>query len=175
MRKLELDFQRARSAALWPQAVLAVLALAFAADVAWTWRDTRNEVERLRTRLERIPPAAAPQSTLKVAQRPVSEEELKFAKDTIRRLSTPWDSLFGALERSRIEGVALLSVEPDPDARSVLLQGEGKDYLAVLSYVENLREQSGLDSVLLSRHEVRHNEPQRPVQFTVSASWGGKR
>jgi len=174
MKKLALDFQRGPRAALWPQAVLALLAFAFAFDVAWTYAETRIEVERLRTRLERLPAAPERQSMLKVAQRPVSEQEWKFARDTIRRLATPWDALFGALERSRIDSVALLSVEPDPEARSVLLQGEARDYLAILSYVENLREQPALSRVHLTRHESRQTEPQRPLQFSISASWGGK-
>lgn len=174
MRPLELDFLRARRPSRVVQAVLLAIAAAFAADVAWQHMQTRIEVESLRMRLAQRP-APERQGLLKVAAQPVSEEEFGFARDTIRRLSMPWDTLFVALETARIDSVALLSIEPDPAARTVLLQAEAKDYLAALSYVANLREQPALRSVHLVRHETRQNEPRRPVQFSVSASWDGRR
>ena len=58
---------------------------------------------------------------------------------------------------------------------TVALTGEAKDYLAVLSYVANIEQQKAFSRVHLARHEVRYNEPQRPMTFTISASWKERR
>src|SRR4030095_14945457 len=103
----------------------------------------------------------------------VSAEEVASAKDTVQRLSTPWGNLFGALEQAATDQVALLAIEPDPKAGTVLISGDSKDYLAVLSYVLTLSHAPALDRVQLVRHEVKTDDPQKPVRFAVSAGWAG--
>ena len=100
----------------------------------------------------------------------LSAEEVAFARDTVRRLATPWERLFGALEAAQMDGVALLSVEPDAEGRTVNVTGEAKDYLATLTYVGHLNEEPALKRVHLVRHEARDGS-ERPVLFTVSAAW----
>ena len=85
---------------------------------------------------------------------------------------TPWGNLFGALESAATDQVALLAIEPDPKAGTVVIQGDSKDYLAALTYVLNLSKTSGLADVQLVRHEVKKNDPQHAVSFQVSAAWG---
>ncbi len=94
-------------------------------------------------------------------------EELAFARETLSRMSVPWDALFSALERSRTDGVALLSVEPNGESRTLRLTGEAKTYLAALSYVATLSQQEALQKVHLLRHEARAGA----VSFAISASW----
>jgi len=89
----------------------------------------------------------------------------------VQRLSLPWDGLFSALESAASDQVALLAIEPDPRSGTVVISGTSKDYLAALTYVLNLRRDEKLGRVQLVRHEVKQNEPQRPVAFAVSASW----
>jgi Tfp pilus assembly protein PilN len=98
--------------------------------------------------------------------------ERAFARQTIKRLSMPWDELFDALEASGNGSIALLAIEPDAEARTVSLSGEAKDYLSALTYVANLGEQKTLTRVHLVRHELRQSGAVRPVAFVVSASWG---
>lgn len=175
MRPLELDFQRPRRPSRLTQALLLGMALAFAGDVGWGYFDARSRVEALRERLARAairPDVERP--LIKVVAHPVSEEEIALARETIRRLSTPWDALFKALERARIGRVSILSVEPDPVARTVTIEAEAPNYLAALSLVANLRGQEGLQRVLLVRHETAASDPLRQVRFTVSAFWGGR-
>lgn len=176
MKPLELDFQRPRRPSRAVQAVLLIIALAFAGDVGWNYLQTREELESLRARLATRPAQRTGEAALpKIAAQPVSDEEYAFARDTIRRLATPWDTLFRALESARIDTVSIVSVEPDPAERTVLIQGVAKDYLAALSFVANLREQRALAQVHLVRHETASPEPRRPLQFSVTASWGGRR
>jgi len=54
----------------------------------------------------------------------------------------------------------------------VTITGDSKDYLAALTYVLNLRRAEGLANVELVRHEQKAEDPQRPVAFSISASWG---
>jgi Tfp pilus assembly protein PilN len=105
----------------------------------------------------------------------VGAQELALARETIDRLATPWDRLFGALESAASDKVALLGLEPDAKAGTVTISGDSKDYLAVLSYVLNLSQTNALGRVQLVRHEVKSSEPQRPVSFVVSAGWGESR
>lgn len=174
MRPLELDLERPRRPSRAVQALLLVIALAFAGDVAWNYRQTSGDLASLRARLAERPGGLREPALVKVALQPVSDEEYAFARETIRRLSTPWEGLFRAIEKARIESVVIVSVEPDPVERSVLVQGAAKDYLAALSFIANLREQRALRDVRLVRHETSLTEPGRPIQFSVSASWGGQ-
>ena len=64
------------------------------------------------------------------AARRAAPEEIAAARETMQRLSTPWDKLFGALETAAIDDVALLGIEPDPKAGTVTITGDGKDYLS---------------------------------------------
>jgi hypothetical protein len=105
----------------------------------------------------------------------LSAEEYAFARDTVRRLSTPWTTLFQALEAAQTERIALLAIEPDVENRTLSVSGEAKDYLGTLTYVANLADQKTLARVHLARHEVRRGPQQRPVAFTVSAAWKEER
>jgi len=86
-----------------------------------------------------------------------------------------WDRLFGALETASSDQVALLGIEPDAKAGTVLITGDSLSYLAALSYVLNLSQVDGLTGVQLVRHEAKANDLRGAVGFTVSAAWNGAR
>jgi hypothetical protein len=168
MRTLQLDYRRRRGPRLAAY-VLAAFAVAFAADGAVHYRALERDLAlkeaRLAGRMHLRKQNPAPSIS-----RPVNPEEYAFARDTVRRLGTPWEALFQALEASQIDRVALLSIEPDVENRAVSISGEARDYLAVLTYVAQLGDQGALSRVHLVRHENRRGGP-RPLAFTVSASW----
>ena len=101
----------------------------------------------------------------------MSNEELALARDTVERLGLPWTKLFAALEAAANDQVALLAIEPDTKNGTVKITGDSKDYLAALGYVLNLSQADALSNVQLVRHEVKQNDPQRPVAFSISAAW----
>lgn len=164
MRKLEIDFTGRGARARWPGRVLFALALAFAFETGLSYRDAKSELGHLEGRLAQTPPAAA-------APRKVPAEEIAAVRETVDRLSMPWDRLFGALESAASEQVALLGIEPDAKAGTVVISGDSKDYLAALSYVLNLGRSEALEGVRLVRHEVKSDDPHAPVSFAVSAAW----
>ncbi len=158
LSRLELDFVRRRRGSPWAGRLLLAVAVAFSADVGLSYVKLNGQVVEAQTRLSRNE-FQSPGRT--------SAEDLAAARDTVQRLSTPWASLFGAIESAASDQVALLAIEPDPKAGTVLISGDGKDYLAALTYVLNLSRSEALSEVQLLRHEARPDA----VGFSVSAAW----
>ena len=175
MRPLELDFLHSRRPRGWAAWALAALALAFTLNLGRSWYTLREEIAQREAHLMTSIEAPRDRSLIKVSNAPVREGELTAARDTIRRLSVPWDALFSALESAQTERASLLSIEPDVENGTVTLSGEAKDYLAALSYVANLEQQKTLSRVHMAKHETRQNDPQHPIAFVISASWKERR
>jgi Tfp pilus assembly protein PilN len=165
MQKLRLDFRRDSATPRWVAPALLAIALAFAGDVGFSFAQNLKLEKKNEAALAKLDPRS-----FKPA-RNASAEELAAARETVQRLSTPWDKLFGALESAASDQVALLSIEPDPKAGTVKISGDSKDYLAVLTYVLNLSRAEALSGVQLARHELK-SDAQKTVGFSVSASWG---
>jgi len=174
--RLELNFVRRQArpaAASW---LLLAIALAFVGDVALNYAKMQSELEAKQARLAALPRARpAKDAMVPVSLVPISDEELAAARDTILHLSTPWDNIFKALESSKSDDIALLSIEPTVESGALTLTGEAKDYLAALTYVSWLQKEKSLRDVHLTKHELRQNDPQRPVFFTISANWKADR
>jgi hypothetical protein len=169
MKKLELDFLRTRPRPGWAAYALAALAIAFAADVGLSYRAVRVEVAKKELYLA-ARGASSDEARTKSSARPVEREELEFARETVRRISMPWEGLFQALQSAQSDRVALLSIEPDAENGTVSVTAEARDYLAALTYVANLSEQKALRKVHLVRHEVKQGGG-KAVTFNVSAAW----
>jgi len=166
MQALKVDFCRTRKAPRWVSPLLVLVALGFCGDVAVSFvKERKDYLKNERTLAALDPKSYRP-------ARNATAEEVAVAKDTLQRLSTPWDQLFGALEKAANDQVALLAIQPDPKARTVLISGDSKDYLAALTYVLNLSRSEALTGVQLSRHETKQD--QKAVGFSVSAAWGSK-
>jgi hypothetical protein len=165
MQALKLDFCRTPRTPRWVSPLLLAIALAFVGDVGVSLFKTNFQIKKNEAALARLDPKA-----LKPAKK-ASADEIAAARETMQRLATPWDKLFGALESAASEQVALLSIQPDPKAGTVLISGDSKDYLAALTYVLNLSQAESLSRVHLARHETRPDAT-RTVGFSVSAAWG---
>ena len=165
MQALKLDFCRSARAPRWLAPLLLVVAAGFAGDVGFSIVHKSMEIRESEAVL-----ASLDRKALKPVKRP-GAEEVAAARETMQRLATPWDKLFGALESASSEQVALLAIEPDPKTGTVLISGDSKDYLAALTYVLNLSQADALSRVHLARHETR-SDATRTVGFSVSAAWG---
>jgi hypothetical protein len=165
MERLDLDFGRTRRNAPWIGRVLLALAACVAFDAGLAYHSARKTFGENQARLaKRTPGGAAVKAT---------PQEVAAVRETVQRLSLPWDELFMALESAASDKVALAAIEPDPRAGTVTISGDGKDYLAALSYVLNLSRTEGLERVQLVRHEQK-NEGNGAVKFAVSAAWSAK-
>ena len=162
MQQLQIDFSGRRRGSPWLGRVLLALAACVALDAAWSYHAARSTLSENQARVaKRTPGGAAPKAT---------PQEVAAVRDTVQRLALPWDELFKALESAASDKVALAAIEPDPKAGTVTISGDGKDYLAALSYVLNLSRTEGLERVQLVRHEQKNEG----VNFAVSAAWGTK-
>lgn len=104
--------------------------------------------------------------------KPVNSEETKAVQEGVINLALPWGTLFSALENVPAEKITLISVEPDAQKSIVKMVAEAPDVYEMLEYVRGLSHQTKLKDVLLAQYEVRLDDADQPVRFTLSASWG---
>jgi hypothetical protein len=91
-----------------------------------------------------------------------------------QQLGTSWTPLLAELEAASHDSasdIALLSVEPDDAKQVVRVTGESRDLTHVLAYVGRLQTSALLRYPMLESHELRSDDPQRPVRFALSAEW----
>lgn len=167
MQPIHVDFCRTRKAPRWIAPLLMLVALGFAGDVGVSFFKVLQQVKRNEVALARLDPRSYKPA------RNASPEEIAAAKETVQRLAMPWDSLFRALESAANDQVALLGIQPDPKTGTVLISGDSKDYLAVLTYVLNLSRSDALQKVQLARHEMKQDQA-KVVGFSISATWAAK-
>jgi hypothetical protein len=162
MKRLEVNFAAGAAPSPWLARVLAVAALVLLVDTGLAYRDTRMAIAAHEAAIAERQPRHA-------AARKVPDEELAAVRDTVERIGMPWEHLFHALESAASADVALLGIEPDIKAGTVVISGDGKSYLAALGYVHELGRSPALSRVQLLRHEAK--DAQGAVRFAVSAAW----
>lgn len=102
------------------------------------------------------------------------QQDLQQAHAVLQQLALPWESLFAALEATRGDKVALLSLEPEVGKGQVRIGAEAKTATDMLDYLRRLQEQSGFAEVVLLNHQIQTQDAERPLRFTVVAMWGSK-
>ncbi len=177
MRALRLDYRdHGRFLHLIGFALL-VIVLALATVTGWYFTTLRQETSRLESLIERVEGRIHGQATVsKVNQLAPDKlaEVIKFSNHAIHQLNLPWDTLFVQLEKAKGDGVALLSIEPNSKSSLIKVTGEAKDYAAMLGYVRGLSEQGVLQNVYLTEHKMDDQNPDKPVHFSLEASWAEK-
>lgn len=170
--RLDLDLYAAPRAGKWAGWALLALALAFSADIGVSYHTARREAAAAATRLARAEQGreSTGASRRRTGALP-APEEIRHGRETYLQLATPWNDLFRTLEAAAAPGVVLLAIEPEPRAGTVLVSGSGRDYAAVLGYVTALQRQNLLTRVHLVRHEIRQDDRDRAVAFSVAATW----
>ena len=162
MQALQIDFRATRRHSPWIGRVMLAVAALVALDAGASYYTARNTLLENQARLtQRTPARSAPK---------VSPQEVAAVRETVQRLTLPWDDLFSAIESVASDKVSLAAIEPDPRNGTVTISGDSKDYLAALSYVLNLSHSEGLARVQLVRHEQKN----QGVSFAVSAAWSAK-
>lgn len=166
---LLLDYQQ-KQHPRWVGWALLGMALLLAADVAVRQHEAERQIAVWQSPAQRTA-VAGTRSQDAAGQDSANEGSMREAVSVLGQLTLPWSPLFTAIEQAHMETVALLAVQPDAQRRSVTIIGEAKSYDDVLAYVTRLRDPAGLKSVHLVGNEVREDQPQRPIAFTVSADW----
>lgn len=173
---LTLDFKRdpflRRSLGAWLLLVGTCAGVAVALSFAEADQDLLQVRQQTAQLQQESTPLAGPKSTMDVTQ---LATEIKHANDIIRQLNMPWDKLFMALESTANNQVALLFIQPDARKQLIHISGEAKNLDAVLDYLAQLRGQETLVQIVLTGHEIKLQDPDKPVRFSLSAKWATTR
>jgi hypothetical protein len=109
---------------------------------------------------------------------PHSEARTARANDAAAGVATelgaPWTAMLADLElasRDSAGQVAILAIEPDHEKHRVRISGESRDLPGALAYLNRLQTGSSLQYPMLESHEVRADDKEHPVRFTLTADW----
>lgn len=164
---LELDFvaspRRPRLAGL----MVMVLALGVAGTLLHKHQSAQQRLQQLEAAESLLssarPPRAVPRERL--------DEQLKSAQATVRQLALPWAELIDALERSAMREVSLLHIQPDAQQRLLRLTAEARSEAQMLEYLRRVGAAGRFSEVHLVSHLLREDDPRRPVQFSLQATF----
>lgn len=173
MRALRLDYVATRDASRLGAIVL-VAGVLLATLALFEYSAVREELSAEASRAAEIRKSgkrSAAVSPGSAGDLETAAQEVRQAQLALQRLSLRWDSLFAALESARVDGVALLAIEPDPAKSTLRLSAEAKSADEMLDYVERLQAADGLADVVLQSHQVKQGDPLQPLRFAVIAAW----
>jgi hypothetical protein len=163
---LQLDFVAPRRRSRLAGIMVLALALGLAAHLVLKYRDTQDRLAQLEA-VEAMVSAPRP---VRALPRERLDAELKAAQATVRQLSLPWAQLIDSLERSAMREVAVLHVQPDAQQRLLRVTAETRGEELMLEYLRRVGA-SGFAEAHLVSHLVREDDPQRPLQFSLQASF----
>jgi hypothetical protein len=165
-RRVELDYLVPPRRPRWAGAALLVLSLVCAAVLLERYAGLQQQVSALEAERRFV---AAPEAAPRAISRERLDEEARHAEAVVRELTLPWPLVMGAIEQAAMRDVALLELEPDAGRRLLKLSAEARSRSAMFRYLRRLSVSKSLGEVHLVRHEVRRDDPQRPVRFAVEA------
>jgi Tfp pilus assembly protein PilN len=172
-RDIELDFLAVEPRV--PRAGLALLAAGAlcAALAGWRFAALQEETRRLEARIDSLRAGRHERVQARDGRSAAPEvaADLSRARTVARRLAAPWDELFAEVEAAVGPDVALLAIQPDLANARIALTGEARSIGHGLAFAARLNRGAALGEALLTAHEVRVQDPQRPVRFTLEARW----
>ena len=86
-------------------------------------------------------------------------------------MGLPWETLFQKLESASNDNIALLAIDPDSNKGKIRISGEAKDFDALLEYIRILQKTDFFINVYLQHHQIQELDPEKPIRFTLDASW----
>jgi hypothetical protein len=165
--RVELDYVVPPQRPAWIGLLLLTVALGIAVDLVLRYRNARDAIGRAETT----------QGMLNTDRRatPIPmerlDEQVKVAESAVRQLTLPWATLIEVLEGTTTKDVAVLQVQPEAQQRLLRITAEARNYRAMLQYQSNLAAASVLDDVHLLNHQVQLDDPRRPLQFSIQATF----
>jgi Tfp pilus assembly protein PilN len=165
---LQLDFIQPPRRPLWLGMILLALALALAAELALRWQATREQTRRIETTRSLLNTDRPAAKSVPIER---LDDHIKSAEGVVRNLTLPWASLIETLEDAATRDVAVLQIQPDAQQRQLRITGEARNQAALWQYVGNLAAAKSLQEVHLISHQVQQEDPQRPLLFSVQATF----
>jgi Tfp pilus assembly protein PilN len=132
-------------------------------------RQREREIGRLQAQSQARTQASAPAPV--VMRAPVPEAQAAAVNAAVLQLNLPWRALHDAVQAGTPSNIALLSLEPDARKSTLRITAEAKTSDDMIAYVEQLKNSEWFSGVLLSRHEINEQDPNRPIRFQLDAQW----
>ncbi len=176
MDRFRLDYQRQE--APLPRLGLLVFVLAVAAVVvcAAYYLSLRRQLADWEAKADQAESTARRHGLL-VRQRGRGnadyDKQIAEANKALRQLTLPWNQLFETIEAAGSKDVALLSLDPDPEKRTVRISVEAKNIDAALDYLRGLEGQEIFHNLEVQSHKIQTQDPDKPVRLTLQATWKG--
>lgn len=167
-RRLELDYVAARRRAPWLGLAVLALGIAVAAHLVERYRDAQRALARIEVAQGLI---GAERPAARVVPKERIEEEFKQVESVVQQLTLPWAPLIQAVEDAGSSEVAVLQMQPEARERRLRLTAEAKNHDAMLAYLRRLGGNKVLHEIHLVSHQVMIDQPQRPIQFSLQASF----
>lgn len=179
MKKVRIDFAPPSFARTWHRAPrgtwsLLVAALALAGPLgssiaqyrALQRAQAQQQAQAAQARAREVAraPVAAP-------VRAVPPAQANAVNASVQQLNLPWRGLHDAVQAATPAAIALLALEPDAKKNTVRITAEAKSSDDMIAYVEALQRIDWFSAVLLARHEINEQDPNRPIRFEVDAQW----
>jgi hypothetical protein len=164
---LQLDFVRPRSRGRVLGLAVLSLSLVLAGGLVFKYREAQQRLHELDA-VESLVSSSRPAPTV---PRERLDSEIKIAQTTVRQLALPWGQLIDSLERASVKEVALLHIQPDAQTRVLRVTASAPREELMLEYLRRLGSTGNFTEVHLLSHQLREDEPNRPIQFAVQASF----
>lgn len=145
---------------------MCITAALAAADLLSERAGAEAEMQNIRSRI-------AEQTARKPTQRSmvITDAQAHAVNTAVAQLNLPWRDVLDAIEAATPGTIALLTI--DPDAKKLLIKGiaEAKNSDGMIEYIEKLKRQPFFKDVILTRHEVNEQDPNKPLRFQFEAYW----
>jgi len=99
--------------------------------------------------------------------------KMKLAALIQHKLNFPWHQLLAAIEavKQQTAQIHLMSMQPNPSKREVIIAGEADNLKAMLDFMSLLEQHSILSNVLLiNQHQLASKKGQN-LAFTIKMGW----
>ncbi len=131
-------------------------------------QEQQQLLERKQSQLTQRSPAK-----LVAPRAPTPEAQIQAVNQAILQLNLPWRDLLNGLEAGTPKTIALLALEPDAKKFSLKGLAEARDSDAMIEFISQMKKQAIFDDVLLSKHEINEQDPNKPLRFQFEARWTG--
>ena len=170
MRALHLDYCVTSRASRAGTGIL-MIGVVVAASAIAEYRAARDELSVLNATAAELRKGHKRLTVTEPPSKHGMAAELKTAQSTLQRLGVPWNDLFASLESVRVDGVALLAIEPDAVKNRLKLTAEARSADDMLLFVERLRSTSTIGEATLAKHQLHTGRSPEPLRFDVLAIW----
>ncbi|TFW16884.1 hypothetical protein [Duganella callida] len=142
-----------------------------AAVAGWQLAEQREDRARQLKHLQDRVAAMSSARPVQVAKVAIPEAQARFVNGAIMQLNLPWRELQDAVLAATPRSVALVALEPDARKRILKITAETKGSDDMVDYVAALKEQDSFSGVIITRHEINDQDPNRPLRFQLEATW----